>query len=206
MDNEADRTDEATETDTAAATLRRVLAAAFATLAWKLDGLTEYDLRRPLVPTGTNLLGLAKHVALVSGEYFGLVFDRSSAVPPTPEDEPNADMWATAEETAPYVLGLLATAKAEAEATLAELPLDAPGFVPWWGADRGHVTLHEIAVHVIAELNRHAGHADIIRELVDGQVGLRQGVSNLPDEADGADERWWADYRTRLEKLAESFR
>lgn len=189
-----------------AETLRRVLAAGFDTLRWKLDGLDEYELRRPLVPTGTNLLGLAKHVALVSGEYFGLVFDRTSALPPPPEDEPNADMWATADESASFVLELLATAKAEAEATLLDLPLDAPGFVPWWGADRGHVTLLDVTVHLIAEINRHVGHADIVRELIDGEVGLRAAVSNLPSAEDGVNDQWWSNYRAQLEAVAESFR
>ena len=186
--------------------LRHYLALGFDTLRWKLEGLSEYDLRRPLVPTGTNLLGLAKHMALVSGEYFGIVFDRPSALPPPPEDEPNADMWATTEESADYVLGLLALAAAEADAALAELPLDAPGLVPWWRPDSRHVTLHRIAVHVLAELNRHTGHADIVRELIDNEVGLRAGASNLPSIEDGVDEQWWVDYRARLEAVAESFR
>lgn len=186
-------------------TLRRYLRAGFEALRWKLDGLSEYDLRRPLVPTGTNLLGLAKHVALVSGEYFGMVFGRPSAIPAIDDDsEPNADMWATADEPADTIIGWLDTAAAEADATLAELDLTAPGHVPWW--DPGEVDLHRIAVHVIAELNRHAGHADIVRELIDGGVGLRDGVSNLPGERDGVDAQWWVDYRARLQATAESFR
>lgn len=186
-------------------TLRRYLRAGFEALRWKLDGLSEYDLRRPLVPTGTNLLGLAKHVALVSGEYFGMVFDRPSAIPAIDDDsEPNADMWATADEPADTIIGWLDTAAAEADATLAELDLTAPGHVPWWNP--GEVDLHRIAVHMIAELNRHTGHADIVRELIDGGVGLRDGVSNLPGERDGVDAQWWVDYRARLQATAESFR
>ena len=183
-----------------AAVLSRYLQVGFQALRWKLEGLSEYDLRRPLVPTGTNLLGVAKHVALVSGDYFGPVFGRPNPLPPFPEDEANADMWATPDESSAYIIGLLDTAAAQAESILAELPLDAAGTVPWWG-ENGDVTLHTIAVHLIAELNRHAGHADIVRELVDGQAGLRKEVDNLPTH--DADE--WAAYHARVQAAADLF-
>ena len=47
-------------------------------LLWKLEGLSEYDVRRPLTPTGTNLLGLVKHVAMVEWNYLGACFDRAA--------------------------------------------------------------------------------------------------------------------------------
>jgi len=184
------------------AVLQRYLTAAHEALLWKLDGLSEYDLRRPLVPTGTNLLGLVKHVASVESEYFGFVFGR-----PFPEELPwidgddNADMWATADESSEYILGLYRRVWAHADATLEALDLGAEGTVPWWGEEANPVTLHRIAVHCIAELNRHLGHADILRELIDGAVGLRQDVSNLPEH----DEQWWLDYRARLEQTAQKF-
>jgi hypothetical protein len=81
------------------------------------------------------------------------------------------------------------------------LPLDAPGRVAWWPEDRNQVTLHRILVHLIAETNRHAGHADIVRELIDGAAGLRDGMSNLPD----VEEAWWESYRTQLQDVARSF-
>lgn len=181
-------------------TLRRYLASGFRALRWKLDGLPECDLRRPLVPTGTNLLGIVKHVAAVSSEYFGVVFERPSAVPAFGFDEPNIDMWATAEESSEYIVGLLDSAAAEADATLAALPLDAPGHVPWWG-DNADATLQQVAVHMVAELHRHTGQADIVRELIDGQAGLGPSHGNLPDE----DADWWASYRARLQAVADSF-
>ncbi len=64
-----------------------------------------------------------------------------------------------------------------ADATINELPLDAPGRVPWW-AD-SPVTLHHVLVHVTSETQRHAGHADIIREWIDGSAGLLDGHHNL---------------------------
>jgi hypothetical protein len=180
--------------------LHRYLRAGREALLWKLDGLGEYDVRRPLTPTGTNLLGLIKHVATVAAEYFGLVFDR-----PFPEELPwalegaedNADMWATAQQTREEITGLYTRVWEHADATIAALDLDAPGRVPWWGPN-GEVTLHQILVHMTAELNRHTGHADILREQLDGSVGRAAGNSNLP-EHDGA---WWQEYRDRLEAAA----
>ena len=61
------------------ADLLRYLQDARDALPWKLDGLSEYDIRRPLVPTGTNLLGLVKHQAMVEMGYFGDTFGRPCA-------------------------------------------------------------------------------------------------------------------------------
>jgi uncharacterized damage-inducible protein DinB len=185
--------------------LHRYLQTARDVLLWKLAGLSEYDVRRPLVATGTNLLGLVKHVASVEAGYLGDVFGR-----PFPETfawladdaEPNADMWATPDESRERIVNLYRRVWVHSDATIEALDLDAPGVVPWWSAERRDVTLHQILIHVVAETNRHAGHADIVRELIDGTAGLRAGVSNLPP-ADGA---WWAEYRKRLEAAAASMR
>jgi uncharacterized damage-inducible protein DinB len=185
----------------AKADLHRYLQAARDALLWKLDGLSEYDVRRPLTPTGTNLLGLVKHLAGVELGYFGETFGRpfDERLPWFAEDaEPNADMWATADESRDQIVGLYRRAWAHADATIAALALDATGQVPWWPEDRRSVTLHRILVHMIAETNRHAGHADIVRELIDGAVGLREGNTNM---APGSRE-WWESYRDRLERVA----
>jgi uncharacterized damage-inducible protein DinB len=171
-------------------------------LVWKLDGLSEYDVRRPMTPTGTNLLGLLKHLAYVEMGYFGVTFGRPVAeAQPWIDDEVelNADMWATADESRHDVLELYRRAWSHADATIEALPLEAGGRVPWWQGERAEVTLHLVLVHVIAETHRHAGHADIVRELADGAAGLRAGSDNLPP---GADEGWWQDYRDRLERVA----
>jgi uncharacterized damage-inducible protein DinB len=181
--------------------LQRYLQSGRDALVWKLDGLSEYDIRRPLVPTGTNLLGLIKHLASVEYGYFGNTFDRpyDDALPWWDDDaSPNADMWATPDESRADIVDLYRRAWAHADATIDTLDLDAVGSVPWWPADRREVSLHQILIHVIAETHRHAGHADIVRELIDGAVGLRPGVSNLPD----ADPEWWDQYRQRLEDAA----
>jgi uncharacterized damage-inducible protein DinB len=182
-------------------TLHRYLRTAREALLWKLDGLSEYDARRPLVPTGTNLLGIVKHVASVEAGYFGDVFGRSfpESLPWLDESaEPNADMWATLDESRQSILDLFERVNAHADATIEALDLDATGRVPWWPDDRNPVTLHLILVHMIAEFNRHAGHADIVRELIDGEAGLRPDNDNLPH----VDAAWWIAYRERLEETA----
>ncbi|GAA3344452.1 DinB family protein [Amorphoplanes nipponensis] len=183
------------------ADLVRYLQIAREALLWKLDGLSEYDVRRPLVPTGTNLLGLVKHVAGVESGYFGATFGRPFPEPlpwMAQDAEPNADMWATAAESREGIVALYRRVWAHSDATIEALALDAAGRVPWWQPDRNEVTLHRILVHVIAETDRHAGHADIVRELIDGAAGVRPVNDNLPD----FDETAWRGYRERLERTA----
>lgn len=181
--------------------LHRYLQLAREAMLWKLDGLSEYDVRRPMTPTGTNLLGLVKHLASVELGYFGATFGRPSAEPlPWFEEgaEPNADMWATPEESRDDIVGLYRRAWAHADATIESLPLDAMGAVPWWPEARRAVTLHRILVHMLAETQRHAGHADIVRELIDGAAGLRADTDNMAP----GDAKWWEGYRSRLERAA----
>ncbi|MFI6349733.1 DinB family protein [Streptomyces sp. NPDC050560] len=181
--------------------LLRYLRAGRDALLWKLEGLGEYDIRRPLTPTGTNLLGLVKHCAGVEAGYFGHVFGRPFPEPlPWMEDgaDDNADMWAAPEETRADITALYGRVAAHADATVVALPLDAEGEVPWWRPESRRVTLHRILVHVTAETHRHAGHADIVRELVDGAAGMTKGNDNLPSGG----EDWWHGYRDRVEDAA----
>jgi Protein of unknown function (DUF664) len=154
-----------------------------------------------MTPTGTNLLGLVKHVASVEAGYLGDTFDR-----PFPEPlpwfeadaEPNADMWASADESREQIVSFYRRVWEHSDVTIDTLALDAIGHVPHWPPERNEVTLHQILVHMIAETDRHAGHADIVRELIDGTVGLRADNDNMVP----GDEAWWADYRDRLEQVA----
>ena len=180
--------------------LLRYLQSARDALLWKLEGLSEYDLRRPLTPTGTNLLGLVKHLAGVELGYLGDTFGRPSGIPLAWEEEdaePNADMWATEEESTEEIVALYRRAWAHGDATVAALDLDARGQVPWWG-ERSEVSLGQILVHLTSETHRHAGHADIVRELIDGHAGLRAAMSNLPDQDPAA----WTAHRERVEAAA----
>lgn len=170
-------------------------------LLWKLDGLSEYQVRRPSTPTGTNLLGLVKHVATVELGYLGDIFGRPSGEPlPWIEDgaETNADMWATADESREDVVELYRRAWAHADATIDALPLNTVGTVPWWPRGKDELTLHQAVLRVIADTQRHAGHADIVRELMDGAVGMRRDNGAMATD----DSAWWADYRDRLERAA----
>lgn len=186
------------------ADLQRYLQGARDTLLWKLEGLSEYDVRRPLTPTGTNLLGLVKHAAGVELGYFGDVFGRpffDEGPPPSwygEDAEANADMWATADESREEIVGLYRRVWEHSDATIAALGLDATGRVPWWPQDRREVTLHRVLVHVISDIQRHAGHADIVRELLDGSAGFLRGNDNLPPQ----DQEEWESHRRRLERVA----
>jgi hypothetical protein len=167
---------------------------------WKAEGLSEYDVRRPLVPTGTNLLGLVKHLATVEWGHFGAAFGRpfEESLPWVTDGEPNADMWATADEPRDWICDLYRRVSAHSDTVIEDLPLDAVGHVPWWPAEHSEITLHRILVHTIAEAHRHAGHADIVRELIDGAAGLANGNDNLTP----GDRGWWEGHRSRVEQVA----
>ena len=144
---------------------------------------------------------MVKHVASVEAGYLGdcFGFPFGELMPWFDEDaEPNADMWATTEESRDQIIGLYRRVWANSDKTIDASSLDAVGRVPWWPAERADVTLHQILVHMIAETHRHAGHADIVRELIDGSVGLREDNDNMAP----GDEAWWASYRDRLERVA----
>lgn len=168
----------------------------------KLDGLGEYDLRRPLTPTGTNLLGVVKHLASVQAGYFGEVFGR-----PWPEPMPwlaadapvNADMVATADESSEWVKDFYRRSWDHARATFDATAGDATGTVPWWPPERRHPTLSTVLIHMATETARHAGHLDIVRELIDGSVGRHPGDANLPT-GEAFD---WAAYVEDVQDVAE---
>lgn len=131
-------------------------------LVWKLDGLSEYDVRRPLTATGTNLLGLVKHVATWEARYFGEVFERPFAGSLTRwQDSDGSDLWVTESESREQIIDFYRRAWTHSDATIQALPIDAPGHVPWW--PRPDVTLFGVMVHVLNDTTRHAGHADILR-------------------------------------------
>lgn len=182
--------------------LKRYLQAGRDALLWKLEGLSDYDMRRPLTQTGTNLLGIVKHVASVEAWYLADCFGRPFGEPLPwfeKDAEPNADMWATPAESKDDIVGLYHRVWESSDATIDALPLDAPGRVAWWPPERADVTLFQIIIHMLAETHRHAGHADIVRETIDGEAGYKPDVSNLPDE----DQEWWRSYVARVEAAAQ---
>ncbi|MEU8406324.1 DinB family protein [Micromonospora sp. NPDC048842] len=174
-------------------------------LIWKLEGLSGREARLPRTATGNNLLGALKHCLNVEAGYFGPTFGREF---PTPDElvpmaafdeDPQADWYAREDETKDGLIDLYRRVGAFADQTIDELPLDAPGQVPWWRPGRQDVTLQRIIIHVTCDLARHAGHADIMREQHDTAVGLRRTNSNIPDDYD------WPAYVSKLTKLADHF-
>jgi hypothetical protein len=167
-----------------------------------LDGLTDYDIRRPMTPTGTNLLGLVKHLAGIELGYLGDCVGRPSPVRlPWVEDDSiwdGADMWATAEEAREDLLDLYRTAWQHSDESIDQLGLDAPAEVSWWPEERRQTTLGSLLVRVVAETAQHAGHADIIREMIDGRAGS--------DHDAAGDEARWADYVARVQEAADRHR
>ena len=168
----------------------------------KVDGLSEYDVRRPLTKTGTNLLGLVKHLTLSEARYFGSIFDR-----PYPGSVPNFDdpgfhnrdyLWIGEDESRTDIVGGYERACQHADTTIEALPIDAGGYVPWW--PRPDVKLFNVMVHVLTETNRHIGHADILREQLDGALGSELTPSSAEDDAD------WARHRAMIEKAAQAVR
>jgi hypothetical protein len=170
-------------------------------MLWKLDGLGEYDARRPLTYTGTNLLGLIKHLSITEAWYFGEVFGRPfpERLPWWDEDaERGADMWATEDESRADIVDRYKRVWEHSDATISALDIDAPGYVPWW--PRPYVKLFNVMVHVLTETNRHAGHADILREQLDGSVGTEAG--SAPPQ--GRDSTFWEHHRAKIEQAAKA--
>ncbi len=173
-----------------------------AVMTAKLDGLSEYDVRRPLTASGTNLLGLVKHLTGNEQVYLGTAFGR-----PTPFTLPwvedgsiwdGADMWATPQESREYLVGLYEQACRHGDETIAALDLDSPGSVPHWPEERRDTTLGVLLIRMVSETAQHAGHADICRELIDGQ-----GQS---DRDEIGDDGFWSAYVAQVQAAADAFR
>src|SRR5918996_6362368 len=94
---------------------------------WKLEGVSDEDLRRPLVPSGTNLLGLVKHLAAVEYGWFCDTFGRPTEPLPFDDDDPDADLRVEPEETTADVLAFYGRARAAADRVIDELDLETTG-------------------------------------------------------------------------------
>lgn len=170
-------------------------------LLGSLDGLSEYDVRRPLTPTGTSLLGLLKHNAGVEMGYLGACVGRPFPDPPAWDDdavyEAGDDMWATAEESREALVDLYRRVWAHSDASVRELGLDAPAHVPWWREERRRTTLGWLLVHQLDETAHHAGHADLVREAIDGRGG---------QDHDQLDAAGWEAHVATVQRAADRFR
>ncbi|RLV48030.1 DinB family protein [Nocardioides mangrovicus] len=140
-----------------------------------LSDLSEYDVRRPVVATGTNLLGLVKHLIGIEAGYLGACVGRPAPFALPWYDDGSvwngADMWALPTEDRAYLLGLYRQAWTHSDESLAALPLDAPATVAWWREGERSTTFGHLVVRVVAETAQHAGHCDILRETVRPPAG-----------------------------------
>lgn len=195
-------TDERSHRCDIAADLQDYLQRARTAMLSRLDGLGEFDIRRPMTPTGTNLLGLVKHLTGVELSYLGSCVGRPSEIRlPWVEDGSiweSADMWATAAESSAELIELYRAAWRHSDESIRELGLDAPGHVSWWPDNRRDTTFGTLLTRVTAETAQHAGHADILRELIDGRAGNDHNAIG--------DSAWWSNYLGRIQEAADTFR
>lgn len=185
-----------------AADLHRYLQESRQRVLASLDGLTEYEIRRPMTPTATNLIGLVKHLAGLELGYLGDCVGRPSPVRlPWVDDGSiwdSADMWATAEETSADLVALYRTAWRHSDQSIDQLGLDASAHVSWWPEAKRQTTLGSLLVRLVAETAQHAGHADIVREMIDGRAGA--------DHDDIGDATWWTRHLERVQQAADRHR
>jgi hypothetical protein len=184
-----------------------------AALLWKTEGVSEADLRRPMTGTGTSLLGLLKHLTGVEGAYFCDAFGKPRPALAWEADEDAlmgefSDMYAKPDETAQQIITSYRAATAAADLAIDELDLDAIG--------QHHlgigVSLRWMLLTVLVDTARHAGHADIARELLDGAAGSHRewpGVHPADDEdyrqtylarvrGEIDDQTWYSFLRSRM--------
>lgn len=181
--------------------LQEYLSDAREAIVYKAQGLNDHTARKPLTPTGTHILGVIHHLAITEYGYFGQCLNRTIDDPYIQNlldiDDPQTDFLPPAQLSADKIITLYQESTAFADAGIRALPLNAPAEVPWW-IRRRHTTLEHLMVHMIAETSRHAGHLDIVREQLDGFVGLRAAAPNLPDYSAAQ----WAEQYEAIDRLA----
>ncbi|MFJ9774928.1 DinB family protein [Kitasatospora sp. NPDC101157] len=135
---------------------------------WKVQGLDDEQLRRPMTPSGTNLLGLVKHLGGAELGWFRETFGLETGPLPFDIDaDESSDMRIEPHESTADVLAFYARARAAADEAIDQLELDSLG-TSWSGRT---VSLRWVLIHMATETARHAGHMDILRELTDGATG-----------------------------------
>jgi uncharacterized damage-inducible protein DinB len=172
-----DRTDPPLLADEAT-TLRAFLDYHRDTLRWKCSGLTQEQLAQSLAPSDMTLGGMMKHLAVVESGWFEETFAGGPQMPPFDTVDWDADRdweWHTAKDDTPEELfALFDEACRRADAVLDEA-LAGPGLdgrsVEKSRREGTPFSLRWIIVHMIEEYARHNGHADLIRQSIDGETG-----------------------------------
>ena len=189
-------------TDAMTAPLRQYLQEGRDAMMRTLYELGEYDARRPLTPSGTNILGLVKHLVGVERSYLGECVGRPPEFTlPWEEDGSiwdGADMWVRAEESRDYIVGLYHQTWQNSDASIEALPLDTEAYVHWWQEGKCRPSFGSLITRVVAETAQHAGHAEVLREDLDGQGGRDRGAFG--------DEAAWTAYVARIQEAADPFR
>lgn len=182
--------------------LREYLDDAREAILWKCEGLSDTQARTPLTPTGTHVMGLLLHLAVTESQYFISCLGRDIENPVIrgviASQDPQADFLPPQYMTLVDAIEIYRETTVAADAVLDELGLDSPATVPWWVKHR-HTTVERLLVHMIAESHRHAGHLDIVREQLDGFVGLRPSAPNIPDLTPDQ----WEGQLLRMKELAD---
>jgi uncharacterized damage-inducible protein DinB len=133
----------------------------------KIEGASDRDARAAAVPSGVSLLGILKHLANTEQGWFHVVFANEAPFMIDDPSDPDADWRVGPDETAETLAALYRTMCARSREIVDSASLDDVATYP--GKD---MTLRWIVVHMIEETARHAGHADVIREILDGATGL----------------------------------
>jgi hypothetical protein len=134
---------------------------------WKIEGLDDEQLRRPMTPSGTNLLGLVKHLGSVEYGWFCEPFGREVEPLPFDEADEDADLHVEPDESTADIVDFYNRARVAADKAITEIDLETTG-TSWNGTE---VSMRWVLIHMLEEVARHAGHMDIVRELIDGASG-----------------------------------
>ncbi|KWR71079.1 hypothetical protein RN04_10200 [Arthrobacter sp. W1] len=185
------------------AQLREYLNDAREAILWKCEGLSDAQARTPLTATGTHVMGLLLHLAVTEAGYFieclGQKIENPLIRDIMADDDAQADFRPPSNMTLADAMNLYREATSAADEVLDHSELNSPAIVPWWGTHR-HTTVERLLTHMIAESHRHAGHMDIVREQLDGFVGLRPAAPNIPDLTPAQ----WDEERLRLRGIADN--
>ena len=141
------------------------------TLLWKVDGLADADLRRQMTPSGMTLLGLVKHIAYVERWWFQAVFQGKDVDFPWTDADPDADWRVGPDESVATILDLYREEVDSSRGILSDAELDDSARRPRTRPPGQEQTLRWIVLHMIEETARHNGHADLMREAIDGATG-----------------------------------
>lgn len=140
-----------------------------ATLLWKIEGLSDEELRRSMTRSGVSLLGIVKHSTTVERFWFQRVFRGEDEPDPWREGDPDADWRIEPGETTAQIVELYRAETERSRANVAGQAWAARAAGPPWPGQTQ--TLGWILTHMVEEVARHCGHADLLRESIDGATG-----------------------------------